>query len=193
MRGEEERFCQRRGAEDHDGVVRFHPRSPGNDRMRAVESPVRRLPLRFAQGPVFLPPPRERRQPQPLCDNTIDVLEQQHLGEQVLILRGCVQLAHGLIADLQQLGARHGVLVLLESLQDELLIFLLERAGRPAHRRHARLLAGALEGKGSQHGSTCTVTSSSSSSFLSFSSTASAMACAAATFAFGSTAMVTSA
>src|SRR6266581_5664692 len=120
------------------------------------------------------------------------MLEQQHFGEEILLLRDRLQLARGFIADFQQLGARHGVLVLLEPLQNEFLILLLERAGSSADRRHAGF-GRLLEGQGGQHGSTCTVTSSSSRSFFSRSSTASAIACASATFEVGSTAIVTSA
>src|SRR5205809_5995267 len=121
------------------------------------------------------------------------MLEQQHFREQILILSARLQLPHRFIADLQQLRARDGVLVLLEPLQDELLILLLERARQPADWGHAGGFAGALKGQGGQHGSTCTVTSSSSRSFFSRSSTASAMACASLTLAAGSTAIVTSA
>src|SRR5712671_3606007 len=120
------------------------------------------------------------------------MLEQQHLGEQVLILGARLQLPHRFVADLQQLRPRHRVFVFLEALQDELLILLLERSGQPPDRRDSGALAGALKGQG-QHGSTCTVTSFSCRSFLSRSSTASAIACASATFAAGSTAIVTSA
>src|SRR6267143_1749174 len=82
----------------------------------------------------------------------------------------------------------------LEQLQEELLILLLQRARRPAHGRNARTgLVRALEGKRGQHGSTWNVTTWSARSFFSRSSTASAMACASATFAAGSTEIVTSA
>src|SRR5439155_3539028 len=99
---------------------------------------------------------------------------------------------HCYVPNPHHLPPRHVVLELLEPLQNELLILLLEGPRQPTHGRHPRL-ARALEGKGGQHGSTCTVTSLSSRSFLSRSSTASAIAWASATFAPGSTAIVTSA
>src|SRR5687768_4691419 len=160
--------------------------------MRPVESPVRRLALRLAQGAMLLFPARERRQPQPARNDPIHMLEQQHLGQQVLILRARLQLAHRFVADPQQLFPRDRVLVFLEPLEDELLVLLLQRAGQAPGRSNAGA-AGALEGERGQHGSTCTVTSSSSRSFFRRSSTASAIACAAATLALGSTAIVTSA
>src|SRR5207253_7805121 len=106
-----------------------------------------------------------------------------------------LQLAHSLVPDLQQLLAREGVLVLLDALQDEFLVLLLEGAGRAAGRRWGGGGGGgrAAGGEGGQHGSTCTVTSASCRSRLRRSSTASAMACASWTFAFRSTAIVTSA
>jgi len=48
---------------------------------------MRRLALRFAQRAMLLTPARERRQPQAPRDDAIDMLEQQHFGEQVLVLR----------------------------------------------------------------------------------------------------------
>src|SRR2546427_192159 len=129
---------------------------------------------------------------EPPGDDAVDMLEQQHFGEEILILRARLQLAHGLVADFQQLRARHRVLVFLEPLQNEFLIFLLERPRCTTHRCHAGL-ARLLEREGRQHGSTCTVTASSSRSFFSRASTASAIAWASATFAAGSTASVTSA
>jgi len=58
--------------------------------------------------------------------DAIDMLEQQHFGEQILILRARLQLPHRFVADPEQLRTRHVVFVLLEPLQDELLILLLE-------------------------------------------------------------------
>src|SRR5260370_9355263 len=81
------------------------------------------------------------------------MLEQQHLGEQVLRGRGLLQLAHRFVADLEQRVARQRVLVLLDALQQEFVILLLERARRPPRRPGGRLPRQA------QHGSTCTVTS----------------------------------
>src|ERR1700752_140932 len=132
---------------------------------------------------MLLLPARERGQPQPPRDDPVDMLEQQHLGEQILILGARLQLAHCFIADPKELFAWHGVLVFWEPVQDELLILLLERARLAPQRRNAGVGRPA-EGQGSQHGSTCTVTSSSSSSFLSFFSTAYAIAWAAATLHF---------
>src|SRR3989441_12878989 len=147
--------------------------------MLGVEPPVRGLALRIAQRAVLLLPALERRQAQPAGDEPVHVLEQQHFGEQVLVLGVRLQLAHGLVADAQQFLTGYGVLVLLDALEQKLLVLLLGRGGRAPQR--------------GQHGSTCTVTSSSCRSRLSRSSTSSAMACAAATFASLSTAMVTSA
>src|SRR5947208_1185490 len=147
--------------------------------MLGVEPPVRGLALRIAQRAVLLLPALERRQAQPAGDEPVHVLEQQHFGEQVLVLGVRLQLAHGLVADAQQFLTGYGVLVLLDALEQKLLILLLGRGERAPQR--------------GQHGSTCTVTSSSCRSRLSRSSTSSAMACAAATFASLSTAMVTSA
>src|SRR5207249_2845206 len=111
----------------------------------------------------------------------VDVLEQQHLGEEVLPSGVLLELAHRLVADLQQLLAGERVLVLLDPLQQELLVLLLERARWPARGPGARLPREA------QHGSTCTVTSCSRRSRLSRSSTWSAMACADCTSAWRST------
>src|SRR6266568_7605808 len=116
--------------------------------------------------PVLLPPPWKRRQPQPPGDDPVHVLEQQHLGEQVLPGRVLLQLAHGLVPDLQQLLARERVLVLLDALQDELLVFLLERAGRAAGSGGRSGGGRAAGGEGRQHGSTWTVTSASCRSCL---------------------------
>ena len=151
-----------------------------------------RRPLRFTQRAMLLTPARKRRQPQAAGDDAIDMLEQQHFRKQVLVLSARLQLAHRLVADLQELRPRDRVLVLLQPLENELLVLLLERSRRATHGRHPRA-AGALEGQGGQHGSTCTVTSSSSKSFFSRCSTASAIACASATLADESTAIVTSA
>src|SRR5207253_2158813 len=115
------------------------------------------------------------------------VLDQQHLGEEVLPRGVLLELAHRLVADLQQLLAGERVLVLLDPLQQELLVLLLERARWPARGPGARLPREA------QHGSTCTVTSCSRRSRLSRSSTWSAMACADSTSAWRSTHTVTSA
>src|SRR6266511_4120509 len=144
---------------------------------------------RRAQRPVLLAPAREGGKPQPPRDDAVHVLEQQHLGEQVLPPPRCVrlELAHRLVADLEQLLARQGVLVTLDSLQQELLVLLLERARRPAHR------AGGLAPGEAQHGSMCTVTSCSRRSRFRRSSTASAIAWADSTSAWRSTAIVTSA
>src|SRR5438045_5222920 len=179
MRGEEE--CLRKCGRTHgdDDVAGLEACRPRHDRMRAIESPVRGLALRFPKGAMFLPPPWERWQTQPARDDAVDMLEQEDFGQQVLVLRAGLQLAHRLVADLEQLRSRNRVLVFLEPLQDELLILLLQRARRPAHRRDASL-AGALEGQRCQHGSTCTVTSWSSRSFFNRSSPASAAAGASA-------------
>src|SRR3989454_174636 len=119
------------------------------------------------------------------------MLEQQHFRKQILVLGTRLQLAHCLVADLQKLGARYRILVLLQPLQDELLILLFQRSRSAADGGHPRLTR--VQRHGGQHGSTCTVTSSSSRSFFRRSSTASAIACASATFAAESTAIVTSA
>src|SRR5437588_5034654 len=196
MRGQKERLCECRRTDGDDDVAGLEASGPGHDRMRAIESPMRGLALRFSEGAMFLPPPWERRQTQPARDDAVDMLEQEDFGQQVLVLRAGLQFAHRLVADLEQLRSRNRVLVFLEPLQDELLILLLQRARRPAHRRDpppGAGLVGALEGQRCQHGSTCTVTSCSSRSFFNRSSTASAIACASATFAAGSTAIVTSA
>ena len=95
---------------------------------------MRRLALRLTQRAVLLPPALKRREPQPAGDEPVHVLEQQHLGEQVLVLGVRLQLAHRFVADTQQLLPRHGVLVLLDAVEQELLVLLLERAGRAAQR-----------------------------------------------------------
>src|SRR5207248_10315015 len=152
-----------------------------------VETPMLRCALRGSQRAVLLAPAGERRQPQPPGDDAVDVLEQQHLGEEVLPRGARLELAYRLVADLQQLLAGERVLVLLDALQQELLVLLLERARRPARGPGARLPRKA------QHGSTCTVTSCSRRSRLSRSSTWSAMACADSTSAWRSPHTVTSA
>src|SRR5260370_14343164 len=162
MRGEEQGFRECGRAEGEDDVAGLEARRPGHDRVRAVESPVRGLALRFPKGTMLLPPAWERRQAQPLRDDAVNMLEKEDFGQQVLVLRAGLQLAHCLVADFEQLRARDRVLVFLEPLQEELLILLLQRAWRPAHRWNAPPGAGlvrALEGKRGQHGSTCTVTS----------------------------------
>ena len=96
--------------------------------MRAIESPMRRLALRFPKGAMLLPPAWERRQTQPLRDDAVHMLEQEDFGQQVLVLRAGLQLAHRLVADFEQFRSRDRVLVFLEPLQEELLILLLQRA-----------------------------------------------------------------
>src|SRR5438552_18412725 len=84
------------------------------------------------------------------------MLQQQHLGEQVLPRRRALfQLPHRLVPDLEQLLAGQSVLVLLDALQQELVVLLLERAWRPARR------TGLVLARQAQLGTTCTVTSSS--------------------------------
>src|SRR5204863_148038 len=83
-------------------------------------------PQRGEQLAVLLTPPRERQQAQASRDDAVHVFEQQHLGEQVLSCRARLQLAHRLVADLEQLLAAQGVLVLLDPLQQELVVLLLE-------------------------------------------------------------------
>jgi len=108
-------------------------------------------------------------------------------GEQVLILGARLQVAHGLVADFQEIRARHRVLVLLEPLENELLIRLLEgsaacgaRASFPWQRARSR-----------GHGRSAWLDVHGHfferESFFIRSSTASAIACASATFAAGST------
>src|SRR5712691_2629143 len=196
MSGQEQGFRECRRAEGDDDVAGLEARRPRHDRVCTIEAPVRGLALGFPKGAMLLPPAWKRRQTQPLRDDAVHVLEQEDFGQQILVLRAGLQLAHGLVADFEQFRSRDRVLVFLEPLQEELLILLLQRAWRPARGRNAPPGAGlvrALEGKRGQHGSTCTVTSWSARSFFSRSSTASAMACASATFAAGSTAIVTSA
>src|SRR5882762_4256045 len=116
---------------------------------------------------MLLAPARERRQAQSPRDDAVHMLEQEHLGEEILILRARLQLAHGFVADLEQLSPRDRVLVLLDPLQDELLVLLFQRA-RGTRRARRRVALG--RGR-AQHGSTCTVTALSSSSRLRRSST----------------------
>src|SRR5438046_2052269 len=97
-----------------------------HERVIRIEPPMGRSPLRGARRAVLLTPPRERRQAQASRDDAVHVFEQQHLGEQVLSCRARLQLAHRLVADLEQLLAAQGVLVLLDPLQQELVVLLLE-------------------------------------------------------------------
>src|SRR6266567_4177234 len=117
---------------------------------------------------MLLAPARERRESQASGDDAIDMLEQQHFGEEVLLRGALLELAYRLVADLQQVFSCERVLVFLDALQQELLVLLLERA-----RRRPRG-PGALLPREAQHGSTCTVTSCSRRSRLSRSSTWSA-------------------
>jgi hypothetical protein len=80
---------------------------------------------------MLLAPARERGQAQAPGDDAVDVLEQQHFGEEVLPRGALLELAYRLVADLQQFLSRERVLVFLDALQQELLILLLERARRP--------------------------------------------------------------
>src|SRR6266550_84600 len=186
--GRDEQGGGERGGADHDGqVAGLEAAHRADQRAIRFEPPMRRRALRGAQGAVLLAPARERRQAQPPRDDAVDVLEQQHLGEEVLPRGALLELAHRLVADLQQRFAGEPVLVLLDALQQELLVLLLERARRPPRG------TGALLPREAQHGSTCTVTSWSCRSRLSRSSTWSAIACADSTSAWRSTAMVTSA
>src|SRR5436305_1083068 len=178
VRREVQRCRQGRRAQDQGEVAGLEPRRAAHERAVGLEAPVRRLALGGAQRAVLRAPAGERRQPEPPRDDPVDVLEQQHLGEQVLAGRALLQLAHGFVSDLEQLRARQPVLVLLDALQQELLVLLLERAGRPARDARAVFVV-----QGAQHGSTCTVTSWSWRSFLRRSSTWSAIAWAAATSA----------
>src|SRR6266702_139400 len=188
VRREEQRRRQGRRAYDQGEVAGLEPPRAAHERAVGLEAPVRRLALRGAQRAVLRAPAGERRQPEPPRDDSVDVLEQQHFGEEVLSCRVLLQRAHRLGPDLDQLLARQPVLVLLDALQQELLVLLLQRAGRPARDARAVFVV-----QCAQHGSTCTVTSWSWRSFLRRSSTWSAIACAAATSALGSTAIVTSA
>src|SRR6266516_3534512 len=177
-----------RGRADHDGqVTGLEAAHRAHERAIRLEAPVRRGALRGAQGAVLLAPAGERRQPQPPGDDPVDMLEEEHLGEEVLACGAVFELAHRFVADLQQIFAGERVLVLLDALQQELLVFLLERARRPPRG------PGALLPREAQHGSTCTVTSWSCRSRLRRSSTWSAIACADSTSAWRSTAIVTSA
>ncbi len=142
VRREEERFGKGGGADHHDEVPRLEAGRPGNDGVGVVEPPVGGLPLRLAQGPVLLAPTRERRQAQPSRDDAVHVLEEEHLGEQVLILGTRLQLAHRLVTDLEQVRTRDRVLVFLDALQNELLVLLLERAGGTGGPRRRKPLGG---------------------------------------------------
>src|SRR5205814_526569 len=108
VRCEKQRFPQRGRAEDHHHVAGLDALGPRCDRMAAIESPVRRLALRFSQCPMLLAPAREGRQAQAPRDDAIDMLQQEHLSEQVLVLRAGLQLTHRFVADLQQLRPRYG-------------------------------------------------------------------------------------
>src|SRR5438874_5889576 len=153
VRRDEQRGGER-GRADHNGeVAGLEAAHRADERAIRFEAPMRRGALRGAQRAVLLAPAGERRQPQPPGDEAVDVLEQQHLGEEVLPRGVLLELAHRLVADLQQLLAGERVLVLLDPLQQELLVLLLERARWPARGPGARLPREA------QHGSTCTVTS----------------------------------
>src|SRR2546426_6304324 len=168
----------KRGGADHEGqVARLEAAHGADERAIRFEAPVRGSALRRAQRSMLLAPARERGQSQAPGDDAIDVLEQQHLGEEVLPCGALLELAYRLVADLQQVRSCERVLVLLDALQQELLVLLLERARRPPRG------PGALLPREAQHGSTCTVTSCSRRSRLSRSSTWSAMACADSTSA----------
>src|SRR5438477_590001 len=155
-------------------------------RVRAWSSA--RSPLRSRGRAGLLAPTRERGEPQPPYNDAVHMLQQQHLGEQVLPRRRALfQLPHRLVPDLEQLLAGQSVLVLLDALQQELVVLLLERDRRPARR------TGLVLARQAQHGSTCTVTSCSRRSRLRRSSTWSAIAWADSTSAWRSTHTVTSA
>src|SRR2546429_7286204 len=185
--GDEQGDGQRRRADHDTDVAGLEATHRAHQRSVRFQAPVRGCPLCGPQGAVLLAPARERGEPQPPDDDAVYMLEQQHLGEQILPRRAPFQLAHGLVPDLEQLFAGEGVLVLLDALQQELVVLLLERARRPA-RRTGLVLAGQA-----QHGSTCTVTSCSRRSRLRRSSTWSAIAWADSTSAWRSTHTVTSA
>src|SRR6266550_6304772 len=166
------------GGADHEGqVAGLEAAHRADERAIRFEAPVRGGALRRAQRAMLLAPARERREAQPPGDDAVDVLEQQDFGEEVLLRGALLELAYRLVADLQQVCSRERVLVFLDALQQELLIFLFERARRPPRG------PGALLPREAQHGSTCTVTSCSRRSRLSRSSTWSAMACADSTSA----------
>src|SRR5438874_8705979 len=79
MRGEEECLRKRGRTHGDDDVAGLEACRPRHDRMRAIESPVRGLALRFPKGAMFLPPPWERWQTQPARDDAVDMLEQEDL------------------------------------------------------------------------------------------------------------------
>src|SRR2546425_1147779 len=122
----------KRGGADHEGqVAGLEAAHRAHERAIRFEAPVRRGALRRAQRSMLLAPARERGQSQAPDDDAIDVLEQQHFGEEVLPCGALLELAYRLVADLQQVRSCECVLVLLDALQQELLVLLLERARRP--------------------------------------------------------------
>ena len=130
--GEEQGSGQRSGTDDHDHVPGLQAAHQAHERGADLEAPVRRLPLRESERAVPLPPARERGQAQAPRDEAVHVLEQQHLGEEVLSRGVRLELPHRFVADLEQLFPCEGVLVFLDALQHELLVLLLEGARRTA-------------------------------------------------------------
>src|SRR5438094_771193 len=74
-----------RGRADHDGeVAGLEAAHRAHERAVRFEAPMRRGALSCAQRAMLLTPARERRESQAPGDDAVDVLEQQHLGEEVL-------------------------------------------------------------------------------------------------------------
>ena len=86
-----------------------------------------RLPLCTAHSEMFLTPAAESRQSEPLLYDAVDVIQHEHLGQHQLAFRAHFEFSNGFVSEAQQLGPRQLLLVLLDPLQDELLIFLPQR------------------------------------------------------------------
>src|SRR5213593_4065769 len=110
VRRDEEGRRERRGADYDSQVAGLESAHRAHERAVRFEAPMGRGALRGAQGAVLLAPAREGRQAQPPGDDAVDVLEQQHLGEEVLSRRALLELAHRLVADLQQILSRERIL-----------------------------------------------------------------------------------
>ena len=102
MRGDEERVEAGRGADHQHQVSGLEALDGLGHRIVGLEAPVGRLALGQAQGAVVLGPAAERRQLEAARDDPIDVLEEKHLGEQVLALSG-LELAYRFVPDPEQL------------------------------------------------------------------------------------------
>jgi hypothetical protein len=88
---------------------------------------VRGFPLGAPHSQVFLAPPSECWETEPLLDDPVDMIEYENFGQYQLSLRADLEFANRVVSQTQQGCTRQSLLVLLNSLQNELFVFLTQR------------------------------------------------------------------